>query len=587
MNRESLTLVGQQKIWRNRLAALAVASVAAVFGWAAQTVQADQWNNPAGGSWHLGSNWLDGTVPTASDWAYFINDTMTNGTVTFTGNAVSQGLTLTNTTGTTIFDVGAGNTWTQSLYTIMGDGASPPLQKPSLSLTSGSVSCVLFLIGNNNHTEAHVTITGPTSVYTASSNFAVGSDSGSNSSLLVSNGGKAVSSSTAALGVQTAQNDSITVTDPGSKMTIASNFNIGGGIDTAVEGGHHHLDILNGGEMSSGRILVGVGGTLAAAPANTINVSGSNSKLTLTSVSGVNPSVRALSLGFNNSDNTLNVSSDGQVVTTNGDIRVGENATSLNNLVHMTGGSITLAGAGNLTTAGSGLMDVRRGKLWMEGGTATLPGLLANTGATSLLQLDGGVVIVTNANVSNTAPLALGNGSGATAVYRMASLAGTHTFLDGLNILSDGRLEGSGGVTGNVTNGGVVAPGTSPGAVNITGNYTQSSAGALGIELAGTGPNQFDTLNVSATAALAGTLNVTLIGGFSPTAGDFFPFLNAGTRTGTFNTVNTPSVTGAAHWDVIYTPTGVGIQYIPEPATATTILLAGGMLMSLRHRRTA
>ena len=72
-----------------------------------------------------------------------------------------------------------------------------------------------------------------------------------------------------------------------------------------------------------------------------------------------------------------------------------------------------------------------------------------------------------------------------------------------------------------MSNGGTVAPGLSPGILNVVGNYSQTAAGTLAIELNGTTlGTQFDQLNVTGTIALAGTLAITT--GFSPAEGDAF-----------------------------------------------------------------
>jgi len=91
--------------------------------------------------------------------------------------------------------------------------------------------------------------------------------------------------------------------------------------------------------------------------------------------------------------------------------------------------------------------------------------------------------------------------------------------------IQGGLLDGNGSITGNVSNSGQVNPGTSPGLIDITGNYMQSAAGVLHVDLNGLAPGaQFDQLNLVGTVALAGTLNVVV--GYSPTAGDSFVLIN-------------------------------------------------------------
>jgi hypothetical protein len=102
-------------------------------------------------------------------------------------------------------------------------------------------------------------------------------------------------------------------------------------------------------------------------------------------------------------------------------------------------------------------------------------------------------------------------------------------------------LNGTGTITGNVSNAGTVSPGLSPGCLDITGNYTQTASGILNLELGGGEPcTGFDRLAVGGVAALAGTLNTTLINSFNPPNGTTFRLLTYGSRTGTFSTVNGP-----------------------------------------------
>ncbi len=98
----------------------------------------------------------------------------------------------------------------------------------------------------------------------------------------------------------------------------------------------------------------------------------------------------------------------------------------------------------------------------------------------------------------------------------------------------------SGSISGSVTCGGIVTPGPGgAGKLTISGTYTQNAGGTLDIELGGTSPaTEYDQLAVGGTSALGGTLKLTLINGFTPTVGQQFTILTAGTVSGTFaNTV--------------------------------------------------
>jgi hypothetical protein len=85
--------------------------------------------------------------------------------------------------------------------------------------------------------------------------------------------------------------------------------------------------------------------------------------------------------------------------------------------------------------------------------------------------------------------------------------------------MEGGILDGNGTLTADVDNSGEIKPGTAStiGAITITGNYDSgASTSTVDVKLAGTGPGQFDQLNVSGTATFDGTFNATLINGFIP-----------------------------------------------------------------------
>jgi hypothetical protein len=83
---------------------------------------------------------------------------------------------------------------------------------------------------------------------------------------------------------------------------------------------------------------------------------------------------------------------------------------------------------------------------------------------------------------------------------------------------------------GNLTvpNGGVLAPGNSPGITSVVGNYAQRDGGTLQIEIAGTTRgSQYDAIDVTGSATIDGTLQVSFINGFSPTSDCLFEIIHA------------------------------------------------------------
>jgi hypothetical protein len=134
--------------------------------------------------------------------------------------------------------------------------------------------------------------------------------------------------------------------------------------------------------------------------------------------------------------------------------------------------------------------------------------------------------------------------------------------------IQGGTLAGSGSVTGPVvvSGTGALSPGLSAGTLNLTGTYTQqASNGAFNVEIGGTTPGtQHDRANVTGTTTLAGVLNVSLINGFVPLPGDTFTILTYPSRTGTFATVNFPSV-GCIGWRLTYGATALVLTATAVP----------------------
>jgi len=156
--------------------------------------------------------------------------------------------------------------------------------------------------------------------------------------------------------------------------------------------------------------------------------------------------------------------------------------------------------------------------------------------------------------------------------------------------LNGGSLVGNGTVTVSqrVRNRGLVSPGHSAGTITIVGNYVQEADGVLLMEIAGTGPGQFDRLIVNnGMMNLAGTLDVDLINGFVPGWGQSFDLLDWQSLVGKFTTLDLPALSGNLTWDTgnLYSTGGLAIT--PEPATLALVALGGLGLAWHRPRRRA
>jgi hypothetical protein len=121
-------------------------------------------------------------------------------------------------------------------------------------------------------------------------------------------------------------------------------------------------------------------------------------------------------------------------------------------------------------------------------------------------------------------------------------LAGGTLAASGGVSITGSTLDGNGTVTGNVSNAGTVAPGstTTPGKITITGTYTQKSGGTLDEKIAGktTAGTDYDQLAVSGAASLGGTINVSILNGYTPMPGDHYAIVTFASSSGDFATKN-------------------------------------------------
>jgi len=141
-----------------------------------------------------------------------------------------------------------------------------------------------------------------------------------------------------------------------------------------------------------------------------------------------------------------------------------------------------------------------------------------------------------------------------------------------------GGCIGSGTVGGDLNNsGGTVSPGNSPGVLEVAGDFTQGDEGTLLMEVSGDVPgSEYDVLVVYGTADLAGTLEVSLLDGFTPELGDSFDMLELGSVTGTFDEIQLPELGGGLAWDLanLYDSGTLAVTSVPEPATFLLLLVS-------------
>ncbi|MCX5654104.1 MAG: PEP-CTERM sorting domain-containing protein, partial [Planctomycetota bacterium] len=228
-------------------------------------------------------------------------------------------------------------------------------------------------------------------------------------------------------------------------------------------------------------------------------------------------------------------------------------------LTNAVGGLIS--GRGTLSVGGTGL--VNNGNVGFSGGFADVFGDVAN----------------------NTGAKIVISGGSTTTFYDDVNAAGGELRVSqGCSVVFFGSYNGGTTGTGTVYIEGDLRPGHSPGAVTFEGDLVLGSGAHLVAELAGTTPAaQYDQVSVGGLAALDGTLDVVLLGGFSPAYGDTFNLFDFGDFAGSFDAVNLPALGGGLAWDASGLYSTGSIQVMPEPATLALVGL--GLAASLLRRR--
>jgi T5SS/PEP-CTERM-associated repeat protein len=221
------------------------------------------------------------------------------------------------------------------------------------------------------------------------------------------------------------------------------------------------------------------------------------------------------------------------------------------------GRSLKLTGANN---SNAGQINLFGGQLeftqnltnnagaFISGNGTLITSALVNHGT---MNFSGAANVVGDVTNSATGKV-ISSGGGPTTFYDdVVNNGEIRTSTNGFTVFF-GAVSGSGTFTGTGTVNfeGDLSPGSSPAAVNFAGDVAFGADAALQIEIGGiTAGSQHDKLSIAGDLAFDGALEVALINGFTPTAGQSFNILDwLGTRTGTFSSLELPALTGLA-WD--------------------------------------
>ena len=208
-------------------------------------------------------------------------------------------------------------------------------------------------------------------------------------------------------------------------------------------------------------------------------------------------------------------------------------------------GPLTNSASGGVATGHSAIMRFNgglnnAGALALAGGANQVTGDVANTGD---VIVSGGATATFHDDVTNNGTLQVSNVGSTTSVA---------VFL--------GAFTGTGGSTGggDVFFEGDLRPGNSTATVTLENNISFGPESALHIELGGLAAGvQYDQIHVTGELTLGGSLNVSLVNGFTPFVGLSFDVLDWTSVSGTFASINLPAI-GTLQWNTsqLYT-TGV------------------------------
>lgn len=427
----------------------------------------------------------------------------------------------------------------------------------------------------------------------------------------------------------------LTKTGSGTQTLSGANTYTGG---TALTGGT--LAVRNNGALGTGTLTMGSGTTLAnsdtAAHTLANNIAfgsgagmaatlSANSDLALTGAlsggsSGIQIAVRgpgtvtisnsAHNLGSNAAPAIWTVTDGGTLALTQGN-NLGNLPSSPTSQLILDNGTFKTITANSPFFSARGMQVNAAGGTWHDSaGGVSFDGAVANngaftintsvsnatttlngavTGSGSLIKTGGGTLVL-NSGASNYAGVTSVT-TGKLVVNGNISTSATTT------VSGTGTLGGSGTVGSLIVQaGGTLAPGNSPGILN-TGSLDLQTGSTLGIEIDGLGAGtNYDQLNVTGSATLAGLLSVSL--GFSPTNGDlFFILLNDSDDAvnGTFSGLADSSEFNVGDQDFRISYFGnsatssftggndVVLMAVPEPGAA--LLGSLGLLVLLRRRR--
>jgi T5SS/PEP-CTERM-associated repeat protein len=493
------------------------------------------------GDWFNPSNWSAG-VPAGNDAQ--INN---GGTAQITASgAMASSLTLAQdpgTSGNMVID-GPG-TLSVDNSTFVGNGGNATFTiSGGGTLTSG-----LDIIGATSGSGT-MTVTGSGSTWESRATMFVGAGTATGTVNILNQG--TVNSAGVSIGEDAGCKGFVNVDGAGSTWSTAI-------LDVGGEG-TGALKVTNGGSVFS------IGTSIGRNPGSVgvVTVDGAGSNLTMTTFG-------ALVVG-NFGTGTLDVTNGGTVSSSVGFVGASSDAVAFATIDGL-GSKWTISGQLNVGgpdfdphAVGAAVLKISNG-----GAVSDVNGYI---GSSSNTNGTVATVIVSGAGSTwdNSGNVFVGgndNGPGGPAVLHVDN--GGTVNAQTTTVLSPGRLEGNGTVTGSVINFGTIDP---AGVLHV-GSYSQDNSSTLDIALQSL--SSYDLLAVSDFASLDGTLDVTL-NGYTGHVGDVFTILTSSGLSGNFSNIEFPILSGGLFFTEQTTANDVlltvhGRSSVPDADSTVSLML--------------
>ena len=384
---------------------------------------------------------------------------------------------------------------------------------------------------------------------------------GSSNSLMIADSGTVVTEIAGAGYGTSSRGNSITV-DAGSLMASDT-------IIVGIAGSGNQMTVSNGGFVTSTSATIG---SLFEANTNTASVSGAGARWNV---------VNDVTVGHEGSGNALNIKNGGRVLV-GGNLNISAAYYANGNSVNINNGTLTVSN-GTITvgtTGGSGSFN-------LNGGTVYGQKLVANSGHDSEVTFTKGYMDLLQATVEKESAMVVGDG---TQTAHLNLRGGVSSFADGLKVANNSIVTGFGSTTNGdvlIQTGGTLSPGNGStlGTFDFSGKLTLNGTETIKLDNgAGSGAGTFGIGDFVAVGGLldlnGGSIDFTML---SAPVNEVYVFSSYSSLTGLLSATN--NVPNGYVFETNYVGNELALVMIPEPVSASLLLLFGGGAMIFRRMR--